>query len=515
MAVMEVIFTGPARAIEVPLNGPIPADVQSIELSYVGEQTSPSVTFNGPSDSTASTSNRPTLPILDLLSSFDHSQIFGVCQGRLRRSEGNGSVIMTFAGAGGDRCGQRIELSPNGGLLDILSYKTIRLRGQARGAISFAMEDQAATIRQENVPLATVRGTFDVTIPLVDFGRSLDLRRVTAAVVTTDDPQAQVVLEQIDLLRDRPGIARSARSGLWVWRYREAIEDPSAIFLVCRRHGVSRVMVQMPASEDAPDVWKAYVRLLVRLREGGLEVVALDGYPEAIQNPQPLTGKVRRLLDLMAPHPLAGVQLDIEPYLLPGFLDDEAGSIRYLNAIDVIKETIGQRTNLSVVMPFWFTAVAVRGRPLAFAVMDRVDEVVVMSYRTNLDEVKAISEDTLRYGDLLELPVWLAIETTILPVERRVTLKREPRSQLADVLLDRTRRRLLIAPFSSSPAESDPHEGFRIQHQITIRPERITFAGRPRTDVERAVKTLLDTVPHRSFSGVVIHDFDGLRTLAE
>ncbi|MBH0189038.1 MAG: hypothetical protein HP493_09395 [Nitrospira sp.] len=217
----------------------------------------------------------------------------------------------------------------------------------------------------------------------------------------------------------------------------------------------------------------------------------------------------------MEPHRLAGVQLDIEPYLLPGFLESEAGPIQYLNAIDVIKEMIGQRTPLSIVMPFWLTTVAVRGRPLAFSVMDRADEVVVMSYRTDLEEVKSFSDDTLRYGDRIGIPVWLAVETIPLPVEQRVTLKRESRLHLADAVLDRLHRRLIFSPFPSPLSNDVPREGFRVHHRITVRPERITFAGRPRSDVEKAVQTLLNTVAHRSFAGIVIHDFDGLRALAE
>lgn len=362
---------------------------------------------------------------------------------------------------------------------------------------------------------ATVRGTFDVTIPLVELGRSLDLRRAATLVVTTEDSEAQVVLEQMDLAQDRSGFAQSGRSGLWVWRYRDAIEDPGAILSTCRHHSLSRVMIQMPASEDGLEIWRACVRLLVTLRESGIEVVALDGYPEAIYDPQQLAGKVRRLFGLVEPHLLAGVQLDIEPYLLPGFLDDEAGPIQYLNAIDLIKEMIGQRTHLSVVTPFWLTTVAVRGRPLAFAVMDRVDEVVVMSYRADPDEVKSPSGDTLRDGDLIGIPVWLAVETITLLVEQRVTLKREPRLYLADAVLDRLNRRLIFPPFPSPLSKDDPREGFRVHHRMTVRPERITFAGHPRFDVEKAVRTLLNTVAHRSFAGIVTHGFDVLRALAE
>ncbi|HSN03574.1 MAG TPA: hypothetical protein VLS44_01230 [Nitrospira sp.] len=56
---------------------------------------------------------------------------------------------------------------------------------------------------------------------------------------------------------------------------------------------------------------------------------------------------------------------------------------------------------------------------------------------------------------------------------------------------------------------------FRIRHRITVRPERLTFAGRPWGEVTGAVKFLLATVSHRSFAGVVIHDLDGFHALWE
>lgn len=61
--------------------------------------------------------------------------------------------------------------------------------------------------------------------------------------------------------------------------------------------------------------------------------------------------------------------------------------------------------------PFWLTAKPIGGRPLVYAMMDCIEEVAVMSYRTNLDELVEIADDTLRYGDLIGSPVWLVLET--------------------------------------------------------------------------------------------------------
>lgn len=218
---------------------------------------------------------------------------------------------------------------------------------------------------------------------------------------------------------------------------------------------------------------------------------------------------------LVEPRALVGIQLDIEPYLLPGFFGDDSGPRRYLEAIDLLKDVIGGRTRLSMVLPFWLTAKSVGGRPLAYAVMDRVDEVAVMSYRTNLDELAEIADDTLRYGDLIGSPVWLAVETTGLPVERRVILTRAPRPDVADAVLDYDGRRLDLAPFSFDAGDGHRREWFRVRHRGTVRPERLTFAGRPRAEVTAAVHTLRASVLNSSFAGVIIHDLDGFYALAE
>ena len=168
-----------------------------------------------------------------------------------------------------------------------------------------------------------------------------------------------------------------------------------------------------------------------------------------------------------------------------------------------------------MVMPFWLTGPTIGGRPLAYAVMDRADEVAVMSYRTDLDEVQDIAEDILRYGEVSGTPVWLAIETTALPLEQHVVLRRETRSVLGDALLDYDQHLLRWAPIPDTQAVSAHREWFHIHRRFIVRPERLTFAGRSRAEVSTAVKRMLDTTPHRSFAGVIIHDLDGFRALAE
>ncbi len=504
-----------AQAIDVPLPGSIPASVYEIELSYLGEQTDPTVTLNGPPGIKPVLPYRPFVPILDLLPHLTTPETIGPCRGKLTREQNRVVVELVVNGARKALCGQRAGLQPARRMLDVLSYDAVHLRGQATGRIRLVLEDRVGTQREEGQVLATVTGPFDIIIPLSQIGRQLDMRQLTSFVVMTEEASARIELEQFTMTQGPPVVTGSAQVGFWVWRYRAAVADPEPVLTACRRQGCSRVFLQMPSLSDDDGIWVAYARFFTHAHTGGVEAFALDGYPEAIQEPRALADKIQRLLHLVEPRALAGVQLDIEPYLLPGFLGDESGPRRYVECIDVLKEAIGGRTRLSMVIPFWLTSLTIGGRPLAYAVMDRVDEVAVMSYRTNLEELKDIADDTLRYGDLIGSSVWLAVETTPMPVEHRVLLRRDSRSDRADAVLDYDGRRLELTPFSAVVADGHRREWFRVHHRITVRPERITFAGRSRSDVSSAVKTLRDTLSHRSFAGVMIHDLDGFGALAE
>ena len=147
--------------------------------------------------------------------------------------------------------------------------------------------------------------------------------------------------------------------------------------------------------------------------------------------------------------------------------------------------------------------------------MDRVHEVVEMSYRTEGNESQAIAEDTLGYRNLVGTPIWLAIETTMLPIERHVVLRREARRERADGYLDYARRRFVMDIPPTSVDGAGHQQWFRVHHQVTARPERVTFAGRPRTEVHAMVTAIAQGTAHWNFTGVLIHDLNGFLSLPE
>ncbi len=502
-----------AQAGDISLSGPIPSTVYEIELTYVGERTAPTVAFSGPPQTVPPLPYRPFVPILELASGLGKARAFGPCLGQMTKTDSGIDLQWTAGGAG--RCGQRIELHRDGRPVDLLSYQQLRIRGRVASQVVVALEDLAGNRREENLPVGTVTGAFDLTVSLKEVGRRLDLRYVTGIVLYTEAGSAQISFDRMEVAQEPPKGRPPVGTGFWVWNYRAAVKDPETMLATCRTQGCSRVLIQMPAESDDEALWRDYARLLTLVQAAGIDALALDGYPEAIQEPRVLADKIQRLLQLVRPGALFGVQLDIEPYLIPGFLEDETQLRRYVGTIETLKDAVRGRTQLSMVIPFWLTMPTIHGRPLSYAVMDLADEVAVMSYRTDLDEVQDIAEDILRYGDLIEKPVWLAVETTPLPVEQHVVLRRDNQPGRADALLDYDHRLLRWKPVSEPEPATLHGAWFRIHHRFTVKPERLTFAGRSLTEVSTAIKHMLDTTSHPSFAGVIIHDLDGFRALTK
>jgi len=512
LLLMFTLVLQSARALpeEIVVPESISSEVDEIELLYNGENPVPAVSLraraNGPPPPS---SYRPSEPTLKLLPGFSQEQRFANCETHAERLGHTTTLHLESS----KPCG--LSLQRQGQLLDALSYTTLRLRGTATGRVTISLADHETDRRKDNVPVITVTGPFDLQVSLREAGRGLDLRRLSTLVMRADGRDVRLTLEECTLIKEAD-IARSAPGvGFWVWDYRAAITDPHAMIKACQNAGCSRLLIQIPAMSEDETLWASYAALFPFAKAGHIDAFALDGYPEAIREPEVLAAKVKRLLALVHRDAIAGVQVDIEPYLLPGFFADASGPRQYLETIDHLKKAIAERTRLSVVMPFWFTSPTVQGRPIAYAVIDRVDEVAIMSYRTEIDEIQAIADDTLRYGTLARVPVWLAVETTPLPVERHVVLKREGRREFADAYVDDDRNRLVMEPPPRSVDTPKRLVWFRVHHRVTVRPERVTFAGRSRKEVRAMVKTIAQETQNRSLAGVLIHDLKGFLTLQE
>lgn len=484
-------------------------DVEEIELVYAGSQSIPKIIVRGrqTANSFVLSSHRPSDDRLDLSAQTGVWQPIATCQAT------EVSLIprlhLRINRQGTAPCGAMWSLQTTNKSLDALSFHTLLVRGTTSSPVRIELVDaqRAHSLAERLI------GHFSLAVPLAPLARQVDLRQLTQIRLVTDT-DVDLVIDELAFSAPSSEPHPAPSVGFWYWDYRSAIRDPESMVAACRKQHCRRILLQLPDMHDSDHIWTAYAQLFAVTKSADIELCALDGAPDMIDHASPLISKLDRLLGLMGNQKLPGVQLDIEPYLLDGFPEDETIFDRYLDTIDRVKSALRGRAKLSVVIPFWFSSTIHRQRPLAFSVMNRVDEVAVMSYRTDADEVLAISDDVLRYGALARVPVWLALETTSLLLERHVILKREYRPALADGVLDPVRRTLTLDPQAKMESpEQDHRMWFRIHHRTVVRPERLSFAGRTEQDLQLMITNLFARIHQATFAGLVIHDLPGYLAL--
>lgn len=489
------------------------AEVDEIELVYSGSQPAPKIIVRGrqPTNSFVLSSYRPPEGHLDLFPWTAGAHPIGPC--RPTRIQTDPPLHLHVGYTETPPCGAMWSLQTGDKSLDALSFRTLRLRGTTSHPLTIEFVDGLAGHHHSHAAVEHITGPFALEIPLAPLAKHLDLRHLTQMRLLTET-DADVVLDEVTLVGSASNSPPTPSVGFWYWDYHAAIRDPQAMVAACQKQHCRRILLQLPDIRETDEIWSTYAQLFAVAQSAQIELFALDGAPDMIDHATPLIEKVDRLLALLGSQELPGVQLDIEPYLLDGFPEDHTILDRYLDTIDHVKTALQGRARLSMVIPFWFASTMHRDRPLAFSVMDRVDEVAVMSYRTDLDELLTISDDVLRYGALEQVPVWLALETTNLPPERHVILKREHRAALADGVLDPVRRTLTLdGPGQGQWPEQDQAMWFRIHHLSMTRPERLSFSGRTEQQVQRTITDVFARIRQPSFSGLVIHDLPGYLAL--
>lgn len=498
------------QEFSIPGQNPL-TDIEEIELVYAGTQPIPKIIVRGAQSTNpfVLSSYRPLVNRLDLMVHSPIWQSTGAC--RVSQIKGIQPLQLRIDQLETVPCGVTWSLQAAYKNLDALSFRTLRISGITSNPVTIEFVDAVAGL-QTSAMVDRVTGRFSLEIPLAPLAQRIDLRQLTQLRLMTEGA-SDILVEELAFLGPESETRPSPSMGFWYWDYRSAIRDPEGMVAACRKQHCRRIFLQLPDLRDPDQLWAGYARLFTMTKSANIELFALDGAPDMIDHVPPLIEKLNRLLALVGSQTIPGVQLDIEPYLLDNFPEDETIFDRYLNTIDRVKTALQGQTKLSMVIPFWFVSTIHRHRSLAFSVMDQVDEITVMSYRTDVDEWLAISDDILRYGALRAVPVWLALETTSLLSERHVILKRERTASLVDGTLDTVRRTLSM----DTPArQAQPEKNtmwFRIHHQTTIRPERISFFGRTEHDVQQTIADVLARIHHSSFSGLVIHDLPGYLAL--
>ncbi|MBT0994490.1 hypothetical protein KIN34_09345 [Cellulomonas sp. DKR-3] len=194
------------------------------------------------------------------------------------------------------------------------------------------------------------------------------------------------------------GTAASGIGAMWAWdnpvpsgqdaRGRGyAPAEPAALVAFCAERGLTRVHLAAPWAADEGPVGTWFAAAARALADAGVAVTALGGDAGWLDQPGLAATWAGAALRSAGPA-LVGVQLDVEPWALPGWSDDvPGGSRRWLAVLDAVAASLPAGVALGVDAPWWLTTVAapVGEGSLLDAALARVDEVVVVAFSDHAD----------------------------------------------------------------------------------------------------------------------------------
>ncbi|MBI4373247.1 MAG: hypothetical protein HY542_00060 [Deltaproteobacteria bacterium] len=337
---------------------------------------------------------------------------------------------------------------------------------------------------------------------------------------------------------------------MWLWETEKILtsdEERQTLLGFCKTEGITDLFVQIPYEAESSAAWKIrwnplpFRRLNRELQAAGIRVHALDGDPRyALEE---YHGRLLALIDRIAEYNksvpqeerFAGIRYDNEPYLLPNFggVRKEAVLRQYLSLLEK-SQVLTQKAGLEfgVDIPFWFDgrneffepSAAVGGRPMSELIIDRVDTIGIMDYRTQAygaDGVIAHGADELAYASRRGKKVFVGLETVWLPDETLLEFEKSPQGGPGGISIEEMgdgKVRLNLGP--AGPALSlSKGKGSATLFQtrsIDLPSSKITFFGKTGRDLRDVMEEA-----HREFSGFssflgfAIHSYEGYRPWLE
>ncbi|HTQ99287.1 MAG TPA: hypothetical protein VMH83_04820 [Candidatus Acidoferrum sp.] len=333
---------------------------------------------------------------------------------------------------------------------------------------------------------------------------------------------AHAQLESVRLLPAAPETV-SSRRGAWLWSPQWWQQRALDVWPLAAREHLHKLYMTLPVNADGSLEQVAQLATFVQqAREHQLEVWAVLGDRHDVL-PQSLALLLRRVqayLQYNAEHKtaqLAGVQLDIEPYLLPGYvLAPDYWRQRYLATVNGVQTTLAQQLPLDLVVPVWWGTHPDWGSQLLDGLRQSGLSLTVMNYRTNTEALRAGALPFLAWGQQSGNKVTMALERGTLGVNAGNGRNESYRRYAADLksgelwLFDIGGTGLLVL-FDGVQAGL-PGLAYRRTGETVVDVRNITFAGDEET--LRALATRLETEwsVWESFAGLAIHGLDQLPT---
>lgn len=408
-----------------------------------------------------------------------------------------------------------------------LPHARLALRAHYTASSAFAWQaaDAAHVARDAALDLGALPGAarpIEASLALPD---GLDRAAWRQFVVLC--PATQAVLEVETLaLTAAPSAQRQASRATWIWRPGDWIDNGPALLDWAAAQGMSTLFVTVPlkdgAAVRAPELLADFVRAA---GSRNIQVYSVDGDPHMVLAAE-LPAVVKRAQAYAAYNAaaapdarLAGVQFDVEPYLLPeGVLAAAKRDARYLAMAQALRAALDgaaapARLQLEFVVPFWWGG----KRALLDALAPFADALAVMDYRTDPAQIADFARPFLDWAGTHGRRARIALEAGAIDPETQRRYTRAAPGEAADLLeVDLDGRRVLAllreplrAPLREPlPASAGPAaiRGYRLSGSRIIDGSATTFHADKAALLRLLPRLEADFGAFDGFGGIAIHE---------
>lgn len=445
-------------------------------------------------------------------------------------------------------------------------YITFAIRGEEGGErLALQVADQSWEKKEDSLkigdvgdflPTGNVRETWQrAWVPLESLPEQIAKKELASLVFLAKAGEGRVYIGDIafttakDVSIPQPAVGDAFRPsphrGMWVWNTKDVIGDDgekTKLVDFCRQNGITEIFLQLPyASEELEGKTKIFwdeaqvASLISRLHRTGIRVHALDGDPRyALKewHRHVLAAIESVILFNKSVEPeqrFDGIRYDNEPYVLPYFagIQKEAIIEQYLELLRRSQESIRSAgLEFGVDIPFWFDQeneffepiVHSGGRPLTECILDIVDNIGIMDYRTDAygaDGVVAHALGELGYASAKGKKVFIGLETAALPDE--TILEFVPGKGPSKIRLEKTEGTRVLLRWAPEVAVREA-QGVRVLYQLkkTFVPAgKLTFAGKSIQELAEVMEQAeAEFHKYPGFYGYAIHYYRSFRALS-
>ena len=352
----------------------------------------------------------------------------------------------------------------------------------------------------------------------------------------------------ISILSEETNISQTCPSNkaMWLWETNKILRNAKewkTFFEFIKKQEITDLFVQIPYEAEKNGtrwsiIWdSAEMRpFLSKLNREGIRVHALDGDPrfalkEWHGRSIALLKKIIQYNDSVSNRErFHGIRYDNEPYLLPQFGGVRKESVlkQYLELAEK-SQTLARQAGLTfgVDIPFWFDsyneffepAANLNGRPMSERIIDVVDNVGIMDYRTvayGADGVIEHGTNELRYAARKGKKVFIGLETVWLPDETIYNFGTEGSgSRVLIETVDSKKIQVTFIP-KGKPINTGKALVLHQTRQVKVPSSKLTFYPKKPEDLEEVIRhSKQELCQFSSFHGFVIHSYESYRPWLE